>query len=121
VRTRRKVARHALGRRWWQCGLRTFLVAAPLLGLLLVVVLESDPYRWKARQHDVAVLMHTRNAQSNREWALSRPEYAPDCLLFARQALAQVAYHQAMSRKYWRLAARPWAWLSVPPDPPPPP
>jgi hypothetical protein len=106
---------------WWQFRLRTLLVITPVLAILLVVALQSDPYRWKARNHDVAVFMYTKHAQSNREAAVARPDEAAIYLRFASQNEARVAYHRAMSRKYWALAGRPWAWLSVPPDPPAPP
>jgi hypothetical protein len=85
------------------------------------VALQSDPYRWKARTHDVAVLMFTKQAQSNREYAIAQPDEAAVYLSFAKRSEARVAYHQDMSRKYWRLAGRPWTWMSVSPDPAPPP
>ena len=106
---------------WGQFRLSTLLVASPVVTLLLLAALSSSPYWWQARSHDAAVWMHTRNARSNRDWSVNRPGEAAVYLRFARQADARVAYHQALSRKYWRLAARPWLWLFVPPDPPPPP
>jgi hypothetical protein len=108
-------------RPWGQFRLRTLLIATPLLGLLLLVILEGDPYRWKARNHDAAVWMNLKNARTMREWPTSHPVEKADCLRLAQQAEARAAYHQAMSQKYWRLAGRPWLWLSVAPDPPPPP
>jgi hypothetical protein len=121
VRTRQAAADRPMRRVWWQFRLRTLLVLTPVLAILLAVALQSDPYRWKARYHDVAVLMYTKNAQSNVEFAVARPDEAAIYLGFARQNEARMAYHQAMSRKYWSLAGRPWAWVSVPPDPSPPP
>jgi hypothetical protein len=108
-------------RAWWQFRLRTLLIATPVLALLLSVALRSDPYRWKARTHDVAVLVYTKHAQSNRAWAVAHPDEAGVSLGFAKRDEARVAYHQAMSQKYWSLAGRPWTWMFVPPDPPPPP
>jgi hypothetical protein len=49
------------------------------------------------------------------------PREATIYLGHASQADARVEYHKAMSQKYWRLSTRPWLWLFVPTDPPPPP
>jgi hypothetical protein len=87
-----------MGRVWWQFRLRTLLILSPVLALLLGIALHSDPYRWKARSHDVAVLVYSKQAQSNREWAVGRPDEAAVYLRFATQNEARVSYHQAMSR-----------------------
>ena len=60
--------------------------------------------------------MHEKNARSNREWPGRRSGEQADYFRLARQADARVAYHEAMSRKYWHLAGRPWTWIFIPPD-----
>jgi hypothetical protein len=121
MRTRQDAADRAGHRVWWQFRLCTVLVTSPLLTLLLLLALTNSPYWWKARTHDVAVRMHSRNARFCRDFSVSRPDEAAVYLRFARQAEARVAYHKALSQKYWRLSTLPWLWIFAPADPPPPP
>jgi len=121
VRPRNDRTGRVTRRVWWQFRPCTLLITSPLFTLLLVVALTSSPFWWKARTHDVAVLMHSHNAQSRREMSVARPDEAAVYLRFAQQAEARVAYHQKMSRKYWHIATRPWLWGFVPAHPPPPP
>jgi hypothetical protein len=121
MRSRHDAKDPVMRRVWWQFRLRTLLVTSPLLTLLLLLALTNSPYWWKARTHDVAVRMHLRNARFCREFSASRPDEAAVYVRFARQAEARVAYHKALSQKYWRLSTLPWLWIFAPADPPPPP
>jgi hypothetical protein len=121
VRIRQHTADRGMRRVRWKFRLKTLLVTIPFVALLVLAALFNAPYRSEARSHDVAALIHAKHARSNREWSVARPDEAADYLRLATMDEARVAYHEALSRKYWRLTARPWAWKSVPPDPPPPP